>query len=138
MTTLPNKVKNLIDRPNFAHFATLMKDGGPHVDPVWVAREGDRILIGTGESTLKARNTQRDARVALSIIDFENPYEMAHIRGRIVERRADGDLSAMDPISIKYTGREFPLRDPAGRILLVLEAEHVRYVSLPFKHTPQR
>ena len=137
MTELNDEVRALIDKPNFAHFATLMNDGAPHVDPVWVGREGDRILIGTGESTLKARNTNRDARAALSIIDFENPYEMAQIRGRIVERRADSDFSTMDAISIKYTGREFPIRDPEGRVLLVLEAEHVRYVSLPFEHTPQ-
>ena len=35
----------LIDRPNFAHLATLMADGSPHSVPVWVGREGDRLLV---------------------------------------------------------------------------------------------
>jgi hypothetical protein len=32
-----------------------------------VGREGDRILICTGEGSLKAKNTRRDPRVSLSI-----------------------------------------------------------------------
>ncbi len=39
----------LIDRPNFAHLATLMADGSPHSVPVWVGREGDRLLVCTSE-----------------------------------------------------------------------------------------
>ena len=42
----------------------------------------------------------------------------------------------MDPISIKYTGREFPMRDPEGRVALIIEADRVRYMKLPFEHTP--
>ncbi|UCG74120.1 MAG: PPOX class F420-dependent oxidoreductase [Chromatiales bacterium] len=136
MTLLSDEVKALLDRPNFAHLATLMPDGSPHVDPVWVGRQGNRILVGTGEGTLKARNSRRDERVALSVVDFDNPYEEAQIRGRVVEHRADGDFTAMDPISVKYIGTQFPVRDPEGRVLLVIEADKVRYVNLPFKHTP--
>ena len=38
-------------------------------------REGDRILISTGENSSKAKNTRRDPRVALSVVDFDNPNE---------------------------------------------------------------
>jgi PPOX class probable F420-dependent enzyme len=134
--TLSDDVKRLLDGPNFAHLATLMADGSPQVAPVWVARERDRILIATGEGSLKAKNTRRDARVALSVIDFENPYEEIQLRGRIVERRPDGDLAGMDRISHKYTGAPFPRRDPAGRVVLVVEVERARYTKLPFRHTP--
>src|SRR5438132_8560616 len=100
---LPDEVKRLLDAPNFAHLAPLMTDGSPQIAPVWVGREGDRILIATGEGSLKARNTRRDARVALSLVDFVNPYEEIQIRGRVVERRPDGDLAIMDRISHRYT-----------------------------------
>jgi len=136
MTALSDEVRALLDRPNFAHLATLMADGAPHVDPVWVGRDGDLVLVGTGESTLKAMNSDRDSRVALSVVDFDNPYEEAQIRGRVVERRLDEGCTLMDPISVKYTGAPFPLRDPAGRVVLVIEADRVRYVTLPFQHTP--
>ena len=134
--TLTDEIRKLLDRPNFAHLATLMADGSPQSVPVWIAREGDRILIGTGEGSLKARNTRRDARVALSIVDMDDPYAEAQLRGRVVERRPDGDFRSMDVISHKYTGRPFPFRNPEGRVVLVVEVDKARYTKLPFKHTP--
>jgi hypothetical protein len=89
-----------------------------------------------GENSLKAKNTRRDARVALSIIDFTNPYEEVQIRGRVVERRPDSDLKVMDPISHKYTGKPFPFRSPEGRVALMIEIEKALYTKVPFEHTP--
>jgi len=79
--TLPGNVKELIDRANFAHLATLMEDGSPHSTPVWVGRDGDRLMIGTSGNSLKARNTKRDPRVAISMIDLNDPYMEAQLRG---------------------------------------------------------
>jgi PPOX class probable F420-dependent enzyme len=135
---LSQEIKQVLDRPNFAHLATLMPDGSPQSVPVWVGRDGDLILVCTGEGSLKARNTLRDPRVALSIVDFDDPYMEAQIRGRVVERRPDPDLAIMDPVSRKYTGKPFPFRDPAGRVALVIEVEKARYAKLPFEHTPPR
>ena len=136
--SLSAEAKALIDRPNFAHLATLMPDGSPQSVPVWVGREGDRLLVCTGEGSLKGKNTRRDPRVALSIVDFTNPYEEVQLRGRVVERRPDPDLKLMDPISHKYVGKPFPMRRPEGRVALVIEIEKERYAKLPFQHTPPR
>src|SRR5213595_1449657 len=119
--SLSDEIKQLLDGPNFAHLATLMPDGSPQSVPVWVGREGDRVIVCTGETSLKARNTRRDPRVALSIVDFENPYSEAQIRGRVVERREDPELKIMDPISNKYIAKPFPFRKPEGRIALIIE-----------------
>ncbi len=133
---LSDEIKTLLDRPNFAHLSTLMPDGSPQSAPVWVAREGDRILVGTGEGSLKAKNTRRDSRVSLSITDMDDPYREAQLRGRVTERRPDGDFKGMDAISLKYTGQPFPFRNPAGRVVLVIEVDKARYAKLPFEHTP--
>ncbi len=135
---LSSETKQLLDGANFAHFATLMPDGSPQSVPVWVGREGDRIIICTGENSLKARNAARDPRVALSIVDFRDPYSEVQIRGRVIERRPDPDLMLMDPISIKYTGKPFPFRNPEERVALVIEVDKERYTKLPFEHTPPR
>ena len=58
----------LLDGPCFGHLATLMPDGAPKVDPVWVLREGDRVLVTSDAKSIKIVNTARDARV--SIVDF--------------------------------------------------------------------
>jgi PPOX class probable F420-dependent enzyme len=136
--TLSAEAKQLIDRANFAHLATLLPDGSPNATPVWVGREGDRIVICTGEGSLKAKNTRRDNRVALSVVDFTNPYEEVQIRGRVVERRPDSDFKMMDAISHKYTGKPFPFRSPEGRVALIIEVDKARYAKLPFEHTPPK
>ena len=133
---LSPEIKQLLDRPNFAHLSTLMSDGAPQSVPVWVGREGDRIVVCTGEGSLKARNTRRDPRVALSIVDAADPYREAQLRGRVVERRPDPALAVMDVISRKYTGKPFPFREPQGRVALVIEVDKARYAKLPFEHTP--
>ena len=65
---ISNDIRSLLDRPNIAHLATLMSDGSPQSVPVWIGREDDRVLICTGEGSLKARNTLRDPRVALWVV----------------------------------------------------------------------
>jgi PPOX class probable F420-dependent enzyme len=132
-------VRAVLDEPNFAHLATLLADGSPQSAPVWIDVEGDRILIATGEGSLKARNTKRDPRVSLSVVAVDNPYREAQLRGRVVERRPDAKFEIMDRISRKYTGKEFPMRaNPEQRVVLVIEIERARYAVLPFTHTPGR
>jgi len=134
---LSEDVRGLVRGANFAHLSTLMPDGSPQVAPVWVDLEGDRILVATGEGSLKAKNTKRDARVGLSIVAFDNPYVEAQLRGRVAERWKDAEFKVMDRISRKYTGKAFPMRDnPAQRVVLVIEVERARFTRLPFSHTP--
>ncbi len=130
------EVRDLLSRPNFAHLATLMPDGSPNVTPVWIGLEDDHILIGSSESSLKVRNLRRDPRLALSVVDFANPYEEVQLRGRVVEFRDDSSFKVGDVTSHKYTGKPFPFRDPEGRVALIIEVEKARYTKLPFQHTP--
>jgi PPOX class probable F420-dependent enzyme len=134
MAALSENVKQLLDRRNFAHLATLMPDGSPLSTPVWVGREGDHILVGTGGSSLKARNTKRDPRVAISMIDFDDPYTEIQLRGRVIEHRNDEDLKVLDATAAKYTGKPFPMRGREDRVALVIEIDKVRFLKLPFEH----
>ena len=134
---LSEEIKALVRGANFGHLATLMRDGAPHVDPVWIDLEGQTIIICTGTGSLKARNTKRDPRVGLSVIAMDNPYREAQLRGRVVEQRPDSDFKVMDRVSHKYTGKPFPFRDkPGERIVLVIAVERARYLALPFVHAP--
>ena len=128
-------IRKLIDGPNFAHLATLMPDGSPQSAPVWVTREGDRILVGTGEGSLKAKNTRRDPRVAISIVDMRDPYTEAQLRGRVVERRPDPSFVVKDATAQKYTSKDFPWRNPDG-VTLVIEVDRAKFAKLPFTHAP--
>jgi PPOX class probable F420-dependent enzyme len=134
--TLSDDARRLIDAPNIAHLTTLMEDGSPKAEPVWIGRDGDRIIVCTDHKSLKGINIDRDPRVALSITDFDNPYEQLLIRGRVVEARDDGDLKIMDGLSQKYIGAPFPRRKWPSRVAYFIEADVARYYLSPLKHTP--
>ena len=133
---LDANVRRLLDAPNFASLATLMPDGAPKVEPVWVGREGDLVLIATDSRSLKGRNLDADGRVALSVTDYENPYEQALIRGRVIETRDDNDLQVLDALSQQYLGKPFPRRKWTSRVVYVVEASVARYYQSPLEHTP--
>ena len=126
-------IVRLVDARNFAHLATIMGDGSPHSAPVWVGREDNRLIICTGEGSVKARNTARDPRVAISIIDLKDPYRVAQLRGRVVDRRRDSDFELLDGISLKYVGEPYPDHSEPV-IALVIEIDKARYSKEPFEH----
>ncbi len=128
--------RRLLDAANFAHLATLQPDGSPRVEPVWVAREGDFVLVTTDAATRKARNIRQDARVALSIVDFADPYEQLLIRGRVVETRPDPELHFLDALSRRYTGAPFPRRSWRARAVFVIEPFLARHHESPLVHRP--
>jgi PPOX class probable F420-dependent enzyme len=132
---LPDDIRALLEAPNYVHLSTLRADGSPRNWVVWVGVEGDRVLVCTGQSTLKARDMRRDPRVALSVADLANPYRMAAVQGRVVEVRPDDDGRYMDPISAKYTGQPFPYRGP-GRLCFVIAVEKGAQRTLDFVHDP--
>jgi PPOX class probable F420-dependent enzyme len=132
---LSDDIKRLIDGRNFAHLATVMSDGSPQSAPVWVGREGERIIVVTEEKSLKARNTRRDPRVAISIVDTENPYIEAQMRGRVAEWRPDTNLAYTDLISQKYVGQTWPYRETVA-VALFIEVDKAHYEKQPFEHVP--
>ena len=134
--TLDSDVRRLLDAPNFAALSTLMPDGSPKVEPIWVGREGDHLLIATDQRGLKGKNIELDKRVALAITDFENPYEQALIRGRVIETRDDNDLLVLDALSHQYLDKPFPRRKWSSRVVYVVEADVARYYKSPLEHTP--
>jgi PPOX class probable F420-dependent enzyme len=131
MAPLPDDVRPLFEGKSFAHVATLLPDGAPHSVPVWIGIEGDHVVFFTQPSSRKARNLERDTRVAISIVDRDNPYSMAQVRGRVA-RTTDGDeaLEVIDRLAQRYTGRDFPMR--SGRVFYV-EPERVWGMKLPFE-----
>jgi PPOX class probable F420-dependent enzyme len=132
---IPPDVRELLDAPNYAHLSTLRADGSPRNWVVWVGTEDDHILVCTSRAIWKGKDMLRDPRVALSINDFENPYRMAAVQGRVVEVRPDEDCAHMDQLSHKYTSAPFPMRGP-DRVCFVIAVEKAAQRTLHFTHDP--
>ena len=136
--SLSDDAKRLLDAPNFAALTTLMEDGWPKTEPVWIARDGDRVVIATDRKSIKSINIDRDPRVALSVTDYANPYEQLLIRGRVVEARDDNALTILDAMAQKYLGTPFPRRKWSTRVAYFVEPTVARYYKSPLKHTPPK
>jgi PPOX class probable F420-dependent enzyme len=136
MAELPPEVRALFEGANFAHLATLCSDGSPSSTAIWAGLEGDDVVFFTQEGSLKARNMERDARVAISITDHDDPYQTAQLRGVVKEVRGAEDAHALaDALALRYTGEPFPYQPPTSR-LYVVEVHKVRSTQLPFEHKP--
>jgi PPOX class probable F420-dependent enzyme len=123
-------IAKLIEGKNFAFIATLMKDGAPQATPTWIDIDNRKtLLINTAEGRQKQKNITRDPRVAISIIEHNNPYHMVMIRGRVVEQTNTGADEHIDKLAKKYLGLEkYPMRSPQEkRIILKIKPEKVFY-----------
>src|SRR6476620_12038416 len=89
---------------NFGYLSTLMKDGLPQVTEIWVDFEDGNIIINTAEGRLKHKNISRDPRIAICVVDHNNPYRMVIVRGRVVEETNEGAEGNIDKIAKKYLG----------------------------------
>ncbi|TDW89529.1 PPOX class probable F420-dependent enzyme [Kribbella pratensis] len=116
-------VRNAVESTSIAHLATVLPDGSPHSIPLWVSSLDDKIIFLTGPTSQKARNLQRDPRVAVSLAPVDNPYEPVIVRGRVVEW-IDGDAGweLVDQIAQKYIGR--PYGRDVERVIGVIEVDH--------------
>ncbi len=118
---LNDEIHRLLDERHFAVLATLNPDGGPQTSAMWVARDGDDVLMSTTEGRRKHRNLVRDPRASVTILDSADPYNYVELRGRVTISVDEG--RAFDTgLSWKYDGRD-PDPDRPGTVRLRMEVE---------------
>lgn len=124
MATIPDQYLDLLQQKKaFAHLATVMPDGSPQVTPVWFDYPGALVRVNTAQGRVKARNMQEGARVALSIIDPDNPYRYIQVRGRVKRVTEAGADAHIDSLAKKYLGKDkYPWASP-GEVRLTIEIE---------------
>ena len=124
-------IDKIIKKKSFAFLGTLMKDGSPHVSPVWIdITDNNIILINTAKGRIKQKNVSRDPRVSISLIDDENPYSMVTIRGQVLEQTSNGADEHIDKLAKKYLNADrYPGHSPnIKRIILKIRPEKVFYL----------
>ena len=110
---LSAKARQLIARPVLASLTTLGADGSPQVTPLWIDLDGDDLLFNTAQGRVKARHMEKDPRVAVSVIDPDDPYNVVVVRGTVVQVTTEGADAGIDRLAKKYMGvDEYPMRQP--------------------------
>jgi len=124
--TIPDKFRDLFNKRAFASLGTVMPDGRPQVTPVWVDFDGEHVIFNSAKGRQKDRNVRRDPRVALAIVDPDNPYRYLEIRGRVVEITEEGADTHIDKMAKKYLGVDkYPYRQGSEtRVIYKILPEH--------------
>ena len=126
-STVPDSHKDLFQKPAFGSFTTLMPDGSPQTTPVWVDLVDGNVIVNTALGRQKDKNVRHDPRVALTLIDPDNPYRYLEIRGRVNEVTQDGAEQHIDKMAKKYLGQdEYPWARPGEhRVLIKITPERI-------------
>ena len=108
---LSEKARALIARPLLASLATLNPDGSPQITPLWIDLDGDDVVFNTAQGRKKARNLGRDARVAVTVIDPDDPYNVVAFQGTVTDVTTSGADAHIDALAKKYLGVDtYPMR----------------------------
>jgi len=115
----------IVNGKNFATVATVMPDGSPEATLVWIETDGTYIYFNTAVHRLKARNLQRDPRVAIVVYDCNEPYSnVLAIRGR-AEMILEGADEHIDKLSRMYEGKPFGFRPTETRVIVKVTPERI-------------
>ncbi len=128
MEEIPSAFADLFERPTIAHFATVMPDGTPQVTPVWIDREGDRLLVNTARGRRKERNVRANPRVGLSLVDPDDPYRYLSVRGEVEDVTTEGAIEHIDALAGRYMGlEEYPHHDEESgeRVIVRIRPDRV-------------
>lgn len=123
---IPGNFKDLFSKRAFGQLATLMPDGQPQVTPVWVDYDGTYVLFNSARGRQKDRNVRRDPRVAITVVDPDNPYRYLEVRGRVAEISEQGADAHIDRLAKKYLGVDtYPhRRSDEVRVVYKVKPEH--------------
>src|ERR671914_1232510 len=103
---------------NFATITTLLPDGHPQTQLMWVGTDGEHLLINTEVHRQKYRNVERDPRVTLTIWDREDPYRFVEVRGTVVGNAKGPEAREhIDKLSYKYRGRPYGTKIRSERVI---------------------
>ena len=126
LNKIPDKYRDLLDRPIVVSLATLMSDGPPQVQPVWCSFDGTHILVNTEKSRQKYRNMSQRRAVTILAIDPDDDTRWLEVRGVVVGETEEGVNEHIDELARLYLGVDkYPFHKEGD-------------VRVLFKITPQR
>lgn len=113
---------DLLERPIFAHMATVRTDGAPQVNPMWFLWDPEQQVIKLTHT--KTRHNygyiQAEPRVALSMADPDNSYRYLQVRGVVEKIEDDPTGDFYNVLAVRYRGHPVEVKDKAVRVILTI------------------
>jgi PPOX class probable F420-dependent enzyme len=127
MPEVPASYVDLLERPTFAHLATVRPDGAPQSSVMWFAWDGSRIRLTHTSTRQKFANLAHEPRVALSIADPDDQYRFLEIRGTVETIEDDLGAEFYRSLQRRY-GMDHPIHDAGVRVVITIRPD--RYVAV--------
>src|SRR5712672_1580522 len=116
----PTSHQDLLERPLFAHLATIRPDGSPQSGLMWFAWDGNRARFSHTRTRQKLRNLEHEPRVSFHLVDPDNPYRTLEVRGRVESIDADPDATFYRSLQERYD-MVVPVFDADVRVVITVE-----------------
>jgi PPOX class probable F420-dependent enzyme len=127
---IPEKALYLLkwETKAFAFLALTLKDGSPHVTPIWFDWDGAHIIINTARGRVKDKVLRRRPKVALALAAPGDLYTYLQIRGQVDTENEEGGHEQICKLNEKYHGKyEFPRRPGQVRVTYTILPEQARF-----------
>ena len=123
---VPESHQDLLGSTAPAHVATIGPMGVPQSNPVWFDWDGEHVRFSQTKARQKYRNLHRDPRVALSIVDPDDPFRYLEIRGAVERIEEDADLAFINSMAKKCLGEdEYRNHRPGDeRVVVLVKPQH--------------
>lgn len=105
---LPAELVDLLRGSATCYVSTVMPDGSPQVTQTWADTDGRHVLINTVRGYQKARNVERDPRVALGLSSATNPSRYYEVRGHVTDATTAGAKEHIEVLAQRYLGGPYP------------------------------
>jgi PPOX class probable F420-dependent enzyme len=118
----PESHLDLLERPLFAHFATVANDCSPRVNPMWFYWDNQAGVLKLTHTNQRHnyRNLQKNPRVALSIVDPDDQYRYLQVRGEVAHVEPDPTGAFYQQLQQRYRGYTSDVKDRAVRVVLTI------------------
>ncbi len=95
--------------------------------PLWVEVVGGRLVFSADQGSRKAAHLRRDPEVGVLFQDRDDPERYLSVSGRVVDVHVDPDMTMIDRLSMRYSGRPYEIRD-VPREVYVVEISRVAFM----------
>lgn len=105
MVMTKGEIETLLKEARIGVFATIKKDGAPHMSPMWYIWEDEAIKMWTSMSYSKCKNVLRDSRSSFCVAKDDPPYKGVVMHGE-AETSREGVREVAYKIVRRYLGPE--------------------------------
>jgi PPOX class probable F420-dependent enzyme len=124
--SIPEDLRDLLDRPLFAALGTVRPDNTVQVNPMWFDFNGKYVKFTHTTNRAKFRNLRRNPSMSVLIVDPDDPMRYIELRGALVKVEPDATGDFYVHLGRRYGNPDQqPPPDSADRVILHMSVERV-------------